>query len=123
MKHTKAMKKLVSARVALVLDSPFFGSLSLRLNMREDLSCPTMYTDGSIIGYNPDVVEKWSPAEIQGVLCHEILHVASGHVWRRDCRDMKKWNMACVKPGTIIPGDYETIDTLNTARCMLSHLK
>lgn len=90
-----AGEKLAVARTALVLDQPFFGALLMRLKMVEDKSCDTMWTDGVSIGYSPVFVESINIHELQGVLCHEVLHAANGHTWRRDHRDPKKWNEAC----------------------------
>lgn len=93
--------RVARARTALVLDQPFFGMLALRLRMVEDVSISTMCTDGKQIRYNPDFTSKLSDAEIQGVLAHEVLHCSNGHVWRREGRDPRKWNIAadyCINP-------------------------
>jgi Uncharacterized protein conserved in bacteria len=87
--------KLQVARTALVLDQPFFGALLMRLKMVEDTSHESMWTDGVFVGYNPAFVDGINIHELQGVLCHEVLHAANGHTWRRGHRDPKRWNEAC----------------------------
>jgi hypothetical protein len=47
-----AADKLIKARTQLVLDQPFFGSLALRLVLKEDGSAATAYTNGVVLGYN-----------------------------------------------------------------------
>lgn len=89
--HTKMME----ARTALVLESPFFGALVLRLRLQEDASHETGWTDGRSIGYSPAFVESLTHAETLGFLAHEVMHVASGHPWRRDGREPRRWNRAC----------------------------
>lgn len=86
-------QKLTRARVQLLLTQPFFGTLSLRLKLVPG-SLPTMATDGSRIVYNPAFVDQLKPAELEGVLAHEVLHCALGHQCRRGDRDPELWNEA-----------------------------
>lgn len=88
-------QRLVKARTQLVLDEPFFGVLVQQLPLLEDPSCKTMWTDGVNIGYNPNWVAGITDEELKGTLCHEVLHVANGHCWRRGDRDPGDWNKAC----------------------------
>jgi predicted metal-dependent peptidase len=93
--NTTALKKLITARVSLVLDQPFFGALALSLPPKEDTTCDTAWTDGRSLGYNPTFIESLTHAELTGLIAHEILHCAMGHPWRRDARDGKQFNVAC----------------------------
>lgn len=83
-----------TARTTLVLDQPFWGALSLRLKMVEDPSCDTAWTDGIHLGFNPTWFSSLTPAQRIGLLAHEVMHCAGGHMWRRDGRDPKDWNIA-----------------------------
>jgi predicted metal-dependent peptidase len=89
-----AETKLTAARTTLVLGSPFFGALALRLKLVSDPSCDTAWTDGVSIGYRPDFIDSLTQPELVGLLAHEVLHVANGHCWRRDGRDPRQWNVA-----------------------------
>lgn len=89
------IKKLTKARAGLVLSSPFFASIALQLKLIEDLKYPTVYTDSVVLGYNPEFVDKLSNAELKGVICHEVLHIAMLHPFRRNSRDHLRWNIAC----------------------------
>ena len=89
-----ASQKIIQARCNLVLDEPFFGTLALRLQLVEDSTCKTFWTNGYCLAFNPAYAESLSLAEVTGIICHEVLHVANGHPWRRDGRDMKLWNWA-----------------------------
>lgn len=91
---TQADRKIMMARSNLVLEQPFFGVLALRLELVDDKTCPTMWTDGTSLGFNPDYVEKLSLDEVTGVIAHEVLHAANGHCWRRGGRQKEKWNYA-----------------------------
>jgi predicted metal-dependent peptidase len=89
-----ATETITKARTALLRDQPFFGALALRLVLKEDPSCPTAWTDGRTIGFSPAFVARLTLAEIVGVLAHEVLHAALGHITRRGNRDSKVWNQA-----------------------------
>jgi predicted metal-dependent peptidase len=86
-------QKLTRARTQLLLSQPFFGSLCLRLKLSPG-PVPTMATDGRRILYNPAFVGSLDPAELEGVLAHEVMHVALGHHCRRGERQRKTWNEA-----------------------------
>lgn len=93
--NTRAQQELVRARAGLVLDEPFFGTLSLRLKIVQDPTCGTLWTDGKRLGYNPDFALKLTPQELKGVICHEIMHCVFRHQTRRGDRNHIKWNIAC----------------------------
>lgn len=54
----------------------------------------TMATDGEHIFYNPKFLAKLTMQQAAGVVLHETLHCAHRHLWRRDARDMYKFNVA-----------------------------
>ena len=91
----KAMEAVSAARRNLVLDQPFFGVLSLKLDLVEDKTVRTLETDGRKLWFNPEYVATLSKHELQGVMAHEVLHCANGHVWRIENRNEKRWNAAC----------------------------
>src|SRR5205807_8634149 len=86
--------QLARARTELMLNQPFFGTLCLRLKLVPMPSFPTMATDGRRLVYNPAFVEKLTPAELEGVLAHEVMHCALAHHCRRGERDQRLWNEA-----------------------------
>jgi len=94
MKNDKAEKKIRKARVGLILEHPFFGSVALRLLLLEDTQCDTMWTDGVHLGYNPMFIENLSLGVIKAGVAHEVMHIASFHHTRRQNRDHQQWNEA-----------------------------
>lgn len=93
---TNAEKKLKQAMANLILDQPFFGSLALRLRMVADATiAPTAATDGQILAYNPAFIEGLDNGQTVGLIAHEVLHCANGHIWRRDGREFDLWAKAC----------------------------
>lgn len=91
------MKKMIAARVALLLDQPFFGSLALGLKLQEDSTCPTVWVDGRTMGFNPQFIAGLTHSQTVALIAHETLHCGLGHPWRRDGRQMLKWNIAADK--------------------------
>jgi len=96
-KRSPVETKIKQAKVKLLFNQPFFGTLLMHLPMVDATDagwCPTAAVDGRYIYYNRDFFKKLDVDEIQFVLCHELLHVAFDHLGRRSHRDMKWWNMA-----------------------------
>ena len=92
--------KIDNARMDLVLNFPFYGSIFLRLNVLEDPLCQTAWVDGVSLGYNPKYVARLKHEEIVGLFVHEILHIILKHHLReRECLEFRekhmKWNYAC----------------------------
>lgn len=92
MKPSEKMKK---ALVTLVIDNPFFGSLALRLKIKEDCNCNTAWVNGKEIGYNPEWVENLTLEKTKGLIAHEIMHIVMLHHTRRSGRNSAQWNEAC----------------------------
>ena len=89
------MDKMIQARSALLLDMPFFGNLSLKLELIEDEKEETMATDGDSIFFNPDFVLGISLYDVKMIIAHEIGHIVLNHHTRRGDRDLTEWNLSC----------------------------
>ena len=90
-------EKIVKARLQLLMSQPFWGNLIISMPFVEekDLPMPTMATDGKKIYYHPDFVMEQSIDNLKGVLIHEILHCALGHLTRRKTfHNAQLWNEA-----------------------------
>lgn len=86
---------LQRAKIGLLLDQPFFGTLLLNLAIRED-NIETAEVDGQTLKYNPTWIEKLGGEKHLGtVLAHEVLHCGLTHHLRRGERDHEDWNKAC----------------------------
>lgn len=92
---TKTIERLISARTAMLLDDPFFGALSLRLELIEDPGAPTAWTDGTCLAINPKWAASLSAEQLRAIVAHEVMHCSQGHCWRRDNREPYRWNIAC----------------------------
>lgn len=93
-------ERMVRARIQLLTKNPFFGTLALRLKLVECDGGPTnpfstMATNGQVITWSPKFLEKITDKQVEGVIAHEVLHVALKHHLRRKFRDPQKWNYSC----------------------------
>lgn len=94
------MSNLISdvseARSQLCFEYPFFGALSLYLDVVEDESVGTAATDGNKLFIAPQFWNKLSKDEKKWVIAHEVMHPALGHVffWRKGHRQARLWNIA-----------------------------
>lgn len=91
----KALLKIRRARTALLLKHPFFASLAMRLQLREDYHCHTAWTDGRLFAYNPHYINMLSGEKLMGLTAHIVMHPACNHHRRRQHRDPSLWNRAC----------------------------
>lgn len=91
---TMKTSALGAARLRLVLDAPFFGTLAFKLDTNTDPGVPTSHTDGRSIRIHPQFMAGLTSPQLAGVLCENILHCAMGHLWRRGNRDLELWNKA-----------------------------
>jgi predicted metal-dependent peptidase len=87
--------RLKKARLDLVLDVPFFGTLAFKLKMEADPAVKTSVTDGKRFGINPDYAATLTQAQLAGLLVESIGHCAMGHLWRKGTRDGSRWEKAC----------------------------
>ena len=106
----KPMEKISKARAGLILDQPFFGSLALRLELKEDSTCKTVWTNGRVLGFNPEFIGGLTLDETKGVIAHDVMHLANCHHTRRRGRDPELWNKS---------GDYAINSILEESKMVL----
>lgn len=97
----EAKEKLVTARVKMLFNQPFFGNIACRLQLKDVTDegwCPTAATDGRHFFYNRNFVNSLSVQQNVFLVGHEIGHCIYEHFLRVNDRDKQYWNMA---------GDYK----------------
>ena len=85
------------AKIQLLLDQPFWGTLLINLRYKEDtkgLVTKTMATDGKSLWWYPPFVDAESERAIVCVLAHEAAHCCLLHPLRRQHRHPRAWNVA-----------------------------
>lgn len=89
-----SLERIQKARTGLIINEPFFGTLALRLDLKEDPTTKTCWTDGKTLGFNPEWTESLPMHQLESVFAHQVLTCALGHHLRRNGRDPKTWNDA-----------------------------
>ena len=94
-REKKATKKYDEAVRHLLRTNPTLGIILLeRLRPIVSYDCECYYTNGIVIGYNPDAVLSMSILNNVFVIAHEIMHNLMCHSTRRNGRDARLWNIA-----------------------------
>ena len=115
-----ASTKMSAARTRLILDKPFLGALALRLPLVEASQdwCPTTWSNGKSLYFNPAYIDSLDVAQTQFALSREALHCGLLHFYRRASRAKKLWETACdfaVNPILMNDGLKPTPDTVSFA--------
>ena len=82
MRRQKLQSKIQDARGALIADKPFFGLLLMYLKYVAVDNIRNISTNGRCIFFSPAFIEKLMPNELQFVLCHQLMHILNGDLWR-----------------------------------------
>lgn len=93
-KAAKTAKRMTDARALLVRDNPFFGHLSMGLQLA-CAPCGTACTDGTRLIFDPDFAEKLTDREMQFVILHEVLHCVLEHCTRGRTLNSALFNISC----------------------------
>lgn len=92
---TPIESKITKARLQMLRQEPFFGSLAIRLQLVDATDwLPTAATDGRHYYYNRHFFEGMSLDEITFVTAHEVMHCVYEHMARVGTRDSKLHNIA-----------------------------
>lgn len=94
--------RIDSALIEVLHSEPFSGEISMGVPKISDWKVDTAYVaadkDGNIrMGYNPDFMRSLPHEHKVGVIVHEILHIAFGHITERapaNKQDAKIFNIA-----------------------------
>jgi predicted metal-dependent peptidase len=86
---------IVSCRVSLLFNQPFFGNLATRMKLIDATKwCKTAATDGRNFYYNREFIKALEPQQLLFLMAHEVLHCVYDHLGRKGSRDPKIFNMA-----------------------------
>lgn len=74
---------MTAARIKLIAKQPFFGYLSMHLEIVENTDfCPTTATDGQHLFFNPNFTKDKTGEELVALVTHEVMHAALRHPFR-----------------------------------------
>ena len=93
----KVLEQITRARISLLLQQPFWGTLATRLILKDATDtewCKTAATDGRYFYYNRNFMKKLNKQETIFLVAHEVEHCVYDHMSRRGSRKPKMWNAA-----------------------------
>lgn len=74
---------------------PFFALLLMYLKFIAVPEMKKMSTNGRCIYFSPDFADKLYGYELDYILCHQIMHIIYGHIWRPFDREGDNYHFAC----------------------------
>jgi predicted metal-dependent peptidase len=88
---------MATARARVLLKSAFYATLLVTTPsiITRDPRIETAATNGIKVWYNADFIADLTVDELMGLIVHELSHKALMHMFRRQHRDPKLWNIAC----------------------------
>tara|TARA_R110000803_G_scaffold114284_3_gene182749 strand:- start:2349 stop:3530 length:1182 start_codon:yes stop_codon:yes gene_type:complete len=86
--------RLETAYSKLGMREPFIAAVMTKVKREVSDKVSTAATNGTWARYNPAFCDPLSNEELFGLVLHESCHVILQHMWRRDGRDSKLWNVA-----------------------------
>ncbi|AFZ54701.1 vWA domain-containing protein [Cyanobacterium aponinum] len=96
MSEIEQSEQLIShSRLRMRVKSPFFATLALFAQFKASYAIDTAATDGKTVFYHPEYLISLPKAQQDGLILHEILHMALLHTIRRHHRECQLWNIAC----------------------------
>jgi predicted metal-dependent peptidase len=78
----------------LGLREAFIAAVMTRVKREVSDKVSTAGTNGTWVKFNPVWCEPLTDEELFGLVLHESCHVVLMHMWRRESRDMRLWNVA-----------------------------
>ena len=86
--------RLETAYSKLGMREPFIAAVMTKVRREVSDKVSTAGTNGTWARYNPAFCDPLNNEELFGLVLHESCHVILQHMWRRDGRDAKLWNVA-----------------------------
>ena len=83
------------AKAYMVRHHPFYASFLLGMEVVWDTTSPIAGTDGVKFYFNPTRTDQLKLKEWNFLICHEVMHAAHMHPFRRGKRHHLVWNIAC----------------------------
>lgn len=74
---------------------PFFALLLMYLKFVAVTDMQKISTNGRCIYFSPGFIDKLYDHELDYILCHQIMHIIYGHIWRPHDRQGDDYHFAC----------------------------
>lgn len=87
--------RLQESRSRLMERYPFFAILLMYFKFVAVDNIRNMSTNGRCIFFNASFVSKLTPKELDFILCHQIMHIINGDIWRHKSYAGDDYHRAC----------------------------
>lgn len=81
-RQNQLRNKLQQSRCRLMESHPYFAILLMYLRFIAIDNIRNISTNGRCIYFNADFISKLYPNELDFILCHQIMHIVNGDIWR-----------------------------------------
>ena len=88
-------RKLLAARMGLVMSHPFYAALIMHVEFGVNEECETAFTDTEKICFGTGFLDNLSVGEVEFVMLHEIMHIVLRHCKRGCEMNALVFNIAC----------------------------
>lgn len=75
--------------------NPFLALLLMYLKFIADAETEKISTNGRCIYFSPDYISKLTCDELDYLLCHQVMHIVYGHIWREQVYSGAEYHFAC----------------------------
>lgn len=92
-----AADRMSRARIHILFDHPYFGSVLLQLPMRgthDETAVATIATDGRRLLFNFKAIAALTTPDVRLLMMHVLTHVLLDHANRAQDREWKRWEVA-----------------------------
>lgn len=94
-RKSRLKSKIRQARARLMEEDPFFAMLLMYMDFTAVPGMKKISTDGRGIFFSADFMEKLREDELDFALCHLMMHIIEGHIWREDDLAGDNYHFAC----------------------------
>ncbi len=90
-----SLDRIIRAKIKMMREYPFYAVILSYLRIKEKPEIPSAaVTQTGYMWYNDQFIKSLDSSSLQFVLAHEIMHLALGHLFRGDKKNMEIWNIA-----------------------------
>lgn len=86
--------KINKAKARLMLEHPYFGTVASSLKLEKNNELLTFTSDGDVMRYNSEYIDKLSVDEVEFVMANGAMHAVLGHQKRVTGRTKWLWQTA-----------------------------
>ena len=88
------LEKIAKAKAKLMLEHPYFGTIASALKLEKNNELLTFSSDGEIMRYNSEYIEKLEASEVEFVMANGAMHSVLKHQGRASGRTNWLWQTA-----------------------------